>query len=86
MQINGYRIHVVGLSASRPGGAKARSARGSRKTDSADARSLSWLTLEPEVEHAPSAALLAAVQDGSYWVPAPEVSRALAEEHVNIRP
>ncbi len=86
MQVEGFRIHVVAVSAGYGRPARTQPATRPRRSDSADTESLSWFTSCPEPERLPQAALVAAVEDGSYWVPARDVSRSLVGEHIQIRP
>ena len=82
MRIGGFRIQVAGAPAHRGGATLFRLRLGARGSGSAGATHLTWLLLDAEPEPAVAAALEASVMDGSYWIPAPEVSRSLVDDHV----
>ena len=86
MQIDGFRIHLRGVSPNRPRPAARRAEGASKRGDSANAHSLAWLLLDPEPGEVASAAIRAAVADGSYWVPAFDLGRSLVEAHILVRP
>jgi hypothetical protein len=82
MRIGGFRIPVAGASAHRVEAATFRLRLGSRGTGSAGAAHPAWFLLDAEPEPAAAAALEASIMDGSYWIPAPEVSKSLVDDHV----
>lgn len=86
MQIEGFRIHVVAVSASYGRPVRTQPAARPWRSDSTDTESLSWFTPAPEPERLPEAALMAAVEDGSYWIPALDLSKSLVGEYIQIRP
>jgi hypothetical protein len=86
MRIGGFRIQVAGAPAHRGGPALFRLPLGARGTGSAGATHLTWVLLDADPEPAVAAALEASIMDGSYWIPAPEVSKSLVDDHVFVKP
>jgi hypothetical protein len=82
MRIGGFRIQVAGAPAHRVKATLFRLVLGARGTGSAGATHPAWFAFDAEPEPAAAAALEASVMDGSYWIPAPEVSRSLVDDHV----
>jgi hypothetical protein len=84
MQIGGFRIQVTCVATGRFRAISARLLLRASRADSAEAAYLSWLLLDPEPCPGLSAATAAAVADGSYWVPALEISRLLVQDHIAL--
>jgi len=82
MRIGGFRIQVAGAPAHRVEATLL----GAGGTGSAGATHLTWLLLDAEPEPAAAAALEASIMDGSYRIPAPEVSKSLVDDHVFAKP
>ena len=86
MQIGGFRIQVIGVSASRARPAPVKPARNGCSADSIVTSYLSWLMLDPEPKFVVPRELELAVADGSYQVATPEISRSLVEDHLLVEP
>jgi hypothetical protein len=82
MRIGGFRIQVAGAPAHRVEATLFRLLLGARGSGSADATHPTWFLLDAEPEPAAAAALEASIMDGSYWIPAPEISKSLVDDHV----
>ncbi|MCX6635878.1 MAG: hypothetical protein NT090_12480 [Acidobacteria bacterium] len=82
MRIGGFRIQVAGAPAHRTEATPFRLLLRARGTGSADVTHPARYLLDAEPEPVAAAALEASVMDGSYWIPAPEVSRSLVDDHV----
>ncbi len=85
MQIGGFRIQVTGVPESHAGAASAPRRRRPHRNGSADTTCLSWLLLDPDPEAQVTVELQTSVGDGSYSIPAPEVSRRLVDDHVTVK-
>ena len=87
MRIGGFRIQVAGAPAHREEAPVFRLLLEAGGTGSADATAHPALfLLDAGPEPAVGAALEASIMDGSYQIPAPEVSRSLVDDHVFAKP
>lgn len=86
MRIGGFRIQVAGAPAHREEAPLFRLLLGASGTGSADATHSAWFLLDAGPEPAVAAALEASIMDGSYRVPAPEVSKSLVDDLVFAKP
>ena len=86
MRIGGFRIQVAGTPAHRGEAPLFRLLLGADGTGWADATHPALFLLDVGPEPAVAAALEASVMDGSYQIPAPEVSKSLVDGHVVAKP
>ena len=85
MQISGFRIQVLRTPVERQAAANEPAPGRPEGTDSSDVAYLSWAMLDAEGETPAVEWLGRAVAEGSYWIPTPQISRSLVNDHLFIR-
>ncbi|MDP2999133.1 MAG: hypothetical protein Q8N47_16725 [Bryobacterales bacterium] len=86
MRIGGIRIQNAGTRAHRVEATQVRLRLGASGIGSADASQPDRFLPDAEPEPAAAAVLEASIMDGSYRIPAPEVSKSLVDGHVVAKP